>query len=409
MKRIIINMLPVMAAVLLATSCGKDDNDSNVVINDVVDNGISQTETVTNGVTTIKVTGKLSQASLSKVTVKSNTDRTLKFEGGEDGEVFVFGTENIGSGWGTIKIDDEEVHYTAILNFPTGKESDFFAGSYTAELNKENANLPAADGGLTKYDNLATAVKNAYYTIDFKVETNTGGDGTPYKLKSDGKGDIKVYVKSAFIHVLSDEKDITVGGTTFKSVEGGYYVVPENVNMGSGQNKTAAGKIYKANRAVPKGYVYLGVDDADGQEVYFSASASSERVWDNIHQTMINVDVPTIDEWKALAEGCYWVWGQKNGTYGVYAFQLKSGETSNYNDLSESTFDDYYKTGGKAPYIFLPVYQNEQCGMYWSSTKDDDVDPPHMWCFYFDSYNVETNNVARTDKSWLVRQIKRSK
>ena len=196
MKRFFIQMLSIMAAVLLATSCGKDDNDGNVVTDDVVDNGTPQTETVTNGVTTITVTGKTSQASLSKVYVDDNTARTLKFKG-DGSEVFVFGTENEGSGWGTVTIDKDDGHYTATLHFPTGKETDFLEGSYTAELNKDKATLPAADGGLTLYDDLPTAVQNAYYTIDFKVTKENGS----FKLKT-GETDIMVYVKSAFIRSL---------------------------------------------------------------------------------------------------------------------------------------------------------------------------------------------------------------
>ncbi len=353
MKRFFIKMLPVMAAMLLATSCGKDDNDSNVVIDDnaVVDNS-QPIETVANGITTITVTGKVSKASLSKVTVANNSDRTLQFEGGEK---FVFGKENEGSGWGTVEIADKDGKYTATLNFPTGKETEFLAGSYTATLNEENSTLPADE--LAVYDDLASAVQNAYYTIDFTVQTNDGGN--PYKLTSEGSSDIVVSIQSAFISA-SVSGWITVRGESFYVKKDKYYIVPNAMRMGSGSNSTAKGKIYAVNKAadVPAGYVDLGIV-VDGKHVYFAEANHSSAVWASSSD---RYNCPSQAEWVALWESCYWQFDSE--TEGVYVFKPSDPQDKGLDNVSGH---EYSEQSGDA-FISLPANQMSYTeGCYWAN------------------------------------------
>ena len=103
MKRTFLKVLPFAAALLLATSCSKDDNNST----DEIVNGGEQIETVTKTVKTLTIKGKVKQ-SISKVT--TNSDETaLAFEGNEE---FTFGTQG-GDVYGTINIKDGSGNYEA--------------------------------------------------------------------------------------------------------------------------------------------------------------------------------------------------------------------------------------------------------------------------------------------------------
>ena len=136
MKRKFIKILPIAVAVLFATSCSKDDVDNTVktpqeiiqenvdnTINDNVetpqeivqenvdntinDNGENPQEIVQenddNTVKTITITGKVSQESLSKVSLVGDT-KDLQFDG-DGSEVFEFNDEEK-KVWGQIKITD---------------------------------------------------------------------------------------------------------------------------------------------------------------------------------------------------------------------------------------------------------------------------------------------------------------
>ena len=239
-----------MAAVLLATSCSKDDENNSVIDNVVA----PQEETIQDAgapsVKTITITGKVSQASLSKVTVEG---RTLKFEYGEGGDEFKFGNGKSGDSKveGSIKFTSADGDYSATFTFKDEDELTAAAG-FSTSINEPTKDLSDAK------DNLAAAVKAAHYTIDFTVEK----DGDSYKLKSGAASDIVVEIQSAFIQALSDATS-QMGGEGISVDAGKYYVVPVGKTMGSGSKTTAAGKIYRLGK--PQFTV-----DADGKAVEFS-------------------------------------------------------------------------------------------------------------------------------------------
>ena len=242
MKRTFLKVLPFAAALLLATSCSKDDNNST----DEIVNGGEQIETVTKTVKTLTIKGKVKQ-SISKVT--TNSDETaLAFE---ENDVFTFGS-NTDDVYGTINFTNTDGSYTATINYTD--ESKLLTESFSASLGTNPATISEP------YDNLATAVKNAYYTIDFTITQNEG----EYKLNSGDASDIVVNLQSAFIKALSAE-ETTLGGTPITVEADKYYVVPVGKAMGTSENNTLAGKIYNLGTKV-----FAFTVNAEGKKVVVS-------------------------------------------------------------------------------------------------------------------------------------------
>ncbi len=397
MKRMFIKMLPVMAAVLLATSCSKDDG-NDAAIDTPIDNGTPHVEAVDNGIKTITITGKLSKESLSKVTVaESEGVKTLQFEGNE---TFAFGTVGEGNVYGTIAITEKDGKYTATLNFPN-KDALTAETGFTATHGTDPSVI--SEG----YANLATAVNNAYYTIDFIVEKS--GETYSLKDKTNTESDIKVNVKSAFIEAQTS-KTITVNDDASVSVEEGkFYVVSSTATMGKDKKTITSGKIYKVKAAssVPDGYVDLGVVNAKGEHVYFAESNSEESTWNAINEAGKLDELPTKEEWVALANACYWVWSES--PKGMYAYKLRDGQTSNYKAGSYNNDEDY-STSTDPSYIFLPVSPggSGSLGYYWSSTEYVTY-TGYAYCLHFSSGYVFPEDSYRDEaRTWSVRTVRRS-
>ena len=222
MKRTFLKVLPFAAALLLATSCSKDDNNST----DEIVNGGEQIETVAKTVQTLTIKGKVKQ-SISKVTTNSE-GTALAFEAND---VFTFGTES-DDVCGTITIQNPNGDYEATVNY-TSEEALFSQIGFTATLGSNPENISTA------YADLATAVKNACYETVFTISYTNG----KYSLASTGNSDIVINLKSAFIKALSAE-ETTLGGEEIKVVADKYYVVAEGKTMGNSGKNTLAGQIY---------------------------------------------------------------------------------------------------------------------------------------------------------------------
>lgn len=242
MKRTFLKVLPFAAALLLATSCSKDENNS---VDEIV-NGGEQTETVVKTVKTLTIKGKVNK-SISKVTT-NDAGTALAFEGNE---VFTFGNEG-DDVYGTINFTESDGSYTATVNYA---DEQSLSGNFTASLGTNSSTISSA------YDDLATAVQNAYYTINFSIVQ----ENEEYKLKS-GETDLVVNLQSAFIEALG-AKTTQLGGTEISVEAGKYYIVPVGKVMGESSNSTVAGKIYtiKAPDYLPGVFTI-----ADGKKVKFS-------------------------------------------------------------------------------------------------------------------------------------------
>lgn len=344
MKKSFIKILPIAAAVLLATSCSKDDN--NVVVEEVTQPNPTREE-VDNAIKTITITGKIGKETLSKVSIEGGA---LSFHVNDE---FSFGTEAEGNVYGSIKIDDADGSYTATVNFPdeTALLDD---KGFTATKGTEPAGLSAA------YSDLASAVAAAYYEVPFKVTKNDNS----YALKrtKDGDGDILVYIQSAFINALGT-KATKLDNNTIKAIRGKYYIIPVGKTMGSGTKTTVAGKIYKIGTATPDGYEDLGIIDNNGKTVYWQKTNTLSYIrWSELYQVE-KEKMPLSDDFVALWNNCYWQMGSYNGQDGYFVFLSYAVGDCQKSNPSRHT---YSETSGD-PFIFLPT-TNGVSGNYWSST-----------------------------------------
>ena len=143
---------------------------------------------------------------------------------------------------------------------------------------------------------------------------------------------------------------------------------------------------------VPAGYVDLGVVlDDEKTKVYFSSTVTSTGVTWSANQEYW----PTKAEFVNLVSDCYWVWDGTENHKGYYVFKVHdpndAGEIINTSETHNPT--TAYSTAND-PYIFLPV-SDDDAGGYWSSESGDDG----AFCLIFGEYNVYPNVDLPTDNA----------
>lgn len=242
MKRTFLKVLPFAAALLLATSCSKEDNTAS---DEIVNNG-EQTETVAKTVKTLTINGKVKQG-ISKVTT-NQAGTGLAFDGEE---VFTFGSET-DDVYGAIEFLNENGDYKATIYYTD--EALLFNTTFTATLGANPSKIS------DPYDDLATAVQHACYETQFSISYVND----KYSLASEGSSDIVINLKSAFIEALSAEST-KIGGENIDVAAGKFYVVSEGKTMGDTDNKTLAGSIYSLGTEV------FGFSVSETQKVVFSS------------------------------------------------------------------------------------------------------------------------------------------
>lgn len=397
MKRTFLRILPLAVAVLLATSCSKDENNDNAVVNNGQEN--VQTKTLPISIT-------VNQKGLSKLSSANITGEALQpiFETSDKLAIYNGGTflTELAIKDGTISQD--------------GKTATF-EGEITAEGIVEGETiLTATIGTQITEAQTATSRENAvkqgcYQTAEFTY-FSTGNT-------------IALTEQNAYIEVVWKNKegqsvDFTINDSKTVSLQlndkgQGWIVVPAGTKFTcaalglTSEITTVAANIYGINRefsAVPKGYVDLGVK-VDDKSVYWAQNNLGTYTWADAKTAATNAggELPTKDDFLALANACYWVWGQKDGTDGMYAYKLRKGESSNYTGTSFNN-DRNYSPETDPSYIFLPVSSGSYDGIYWSSS-DYEPDADRAYCLYFYSYGVDTEDYYKTN-SWSVRTVRRS-
>ena len=361
MKRIFIQMLPVMAAILLATSCSKDDGGNSVIDNVVAPQEEPIQEVVETSIRkTITITGKVRQASLSKVGVDG---KKLTFDGTE---VFNFsnGKEGDEAISGTIKIKSSEGDYEA--SFPLNDA--LTSSSFTATLNEHKPGV--VDAG----EKLADAVKAACYAIDFTVLKNDDG---VYKMKSGDASDIVVNIESAFIHPTANGW-ITVSGRSYYVYANKYYVVSNKSKMGA-KGEITAGKIYNVSspaseKTVPDGYVDLGIIVGEKKVFWAEKNVGAKEAWDSGDYYAWGEIEPYYSNLNPLT----WKDGKSNG-YAWASYQFSSDGTtftkytgSDDKSVLESEDDAATKTFDKASSMptqaeWKALARTSNCTWVWTS------------------------------------------
>ena len=152
-----------------------------------------------------------------------------------------------------------------------------------------------------------------------------------------------------------------------------------------------------AAATVPDGYVDLGIV-VDGKSVYFEKSTSyPTSAWTGISD---KTTLPSLEEWIALAEQCYWVWSSSDN--GMYVFKAKEG-FSNQNGTPASDFGSYDKDND--PCIFLPVTSGNVYGNYWSGNEDG---ADFAYCLRFYPDYVDPDNYDLVGNGRSVLTVRRS-
>jgi hypothetical protein len=356
MKKTFLRILPLAAAVLLATSCSKDENNDNAVVN----NGQETVQTKT-----LPISITVNQKGLSKLSCTGDMGADLQpiFEAGDKlaiykGETFVKNLEvtadKISAGGKTATFEGEisadglvdgQTVLTAKIGTPitaavtaTSRENAVKSGCY------QTATFTYSSTG----NNITLEEQNAYIEV---VWTNKGGATVPFTI-----GDETV--------------PLTLNGQGQ-----GWIVLPAGqlvtcAALGITEAKTTAkGNIYGITRefsAVPEGYVDLDVTVGD-QHIYFEKSESyTPSSWTDLQNENKLGDLPTKDEWTALKEQCYWVWDDTEDHKGYYVYKVH--DQSDANKITHEPTTEY--STANDPFIFLPVLDGGD-GYYWSGEPND--------------------------------------
>ncbi len=402
MKRTFLKVLPFAAALLLATSCSKDDNNST----DEIVNGGEKIETVTKTVKTLTIKGKVKQ-SISKVT--TNSDETaLAFEAND---VFTFGKEG-DAVYGTITIQDAIGNYTATVNY-TDDEALFSTTGFTA-IHGENPSK-ISEG----YSTLAAAVQHACYETVFTISYDNANE--KYSLASAGNSDIVINLKSAFIKALSAEST-TLGGEPIDVEADKYYVVPEGKTMGETSTTTLAGQIYNLGKvfafsvSADKKVVFSSGNLQKVGSQYQFAASQTEYVGANsgdkidLFQWADNFDT-YISGWRVLTDAeWYYLIGYGDGdSERDNATNLrkwtKIGDVNGLVILPDectASISDDWATLEAAGAVFLPCGTTSE-GKYWSSSSPRSA---IAFYFYFNSGGDVYETTSRSNNWYAVRLVR---
>lgn len=376
MKRTFLRILPLAVAVLLATSCSKDENNDNAVVN----NGQETVQTKT-----LPISITVNQKSLSKLGCTGDMGEALQpiFEAGDKLAIY--------NGASLLK----ELAVTADNISNDGKTATF-EGEIDAEGLSDGDILTATIGtpltGAVTATSRANAVKSGcYQTAEFTYSS----EGNEIQLEE----------QNAYIEVVWTNKggatvSFTIAGEpvnlTLNGQGQGWIVLPAGQSvtcaaLGITEAKTTVkGNIYGITRefsAVPEGYVDLGVT-VGTQHIYFEKSDSyTTSAWQANQE-----DWPTVEEWTALKDQCYWKLADDNGGY--YVFKVHDNDDAGKVTNQESTHTPSVAYTTTEPYIFLPVIVAGS-GFYWSSGSIDDED---AFCLYFRSYSVDPDHGYPKDR-----------
>ena len=434
MKRTFLKFLPIAAAVLLATSCSKDNDGDNSVVNnpDPVETQNVASSTESNAVPfSIKVvTGN----SLSKI---GYTDADNDGNGKKE-VTPAFTTDDVSNGL-TMTISNG----TTPLGTLTLKNAD---GTFEGTLDPE----PTDGTELTatiKYSESSTTTTSTTSIADL-MENCAHTYSGEFKYKTDNT--VMLTDNNAYIEIimssLQHDIDLTIGGTpqNFAMANGKVWIAVANgttfTTNFTAEKTCTAGKITTIDRA---GFVDLGIEgilwadrNLGATEVYDygnyyawgEVAIKDDYSWDSYSygrakvegetHAMVNKYCPTDKtnywdgdgspdgittleasddaataantKWKmpeqsdfaALNTNCYWVWvtDYNSSVKGYVVYKKKSGDSPSY-----SVADDTHIFLPAAGYhLGTPLYSDGSNGHYWSSSLRTDG-PHYGFALYFTS------------------------
>ncbi len=257
MKKTFFSMLPFVAAVVLAVSCGKD-GDSDVNINEPEPVAAPSETTVDNDCVVIPFSIKVNDSkSLSKVSLDGAT-RDINFEPEDVNTVKLSVVGKTDSGIsGTLNLSEDVPHvFSGEITVPKAQEKAF------------NAGIIDLVGTFTQVKGTGTAK----YATSFENLWNNCAHTYKAEFKSSGSNGLTLYDQNFYIYVADYKSGITIDGKTVTEgnfTKGNYYVFSYGTKV-SGTSKTIApSKLYTIGKAVTSIKISGG----------FVSSESNPYVW----------------------------------------------------------------------------------------------------------------------------------
>ena len=346
-----LKFMPLAAALLFATSCDKDEN------NDTKSD---------NGLVTVPFTVKVETGSkVSKIAYAENQGAfTPSFETSEVGTLTMSLTSEDLSG--TLTLANINGTFSGDLEMTAEQKEQFDEGKIKF-VGTIGTALPAPVPNNTSLKNLIEECAHQYKTAEFASNVTTGI----------GLTDQNSYLAITWTNKGGASVEFTINGSempvsiTLNEDGQGWIAVPGGATVACADLEitsatTTVGKIHNISRtfsAVPAGYVDLGVT-VGTQHIYFEKSDTYDHgAWQADQEYW-----PTVAEWTALKDQCYWKLADDNGGY--YVFKAHDNNDAGKVTNQESTYTPSvaYSTATE-PYIFLPVTGGDE-GYYWSSESN---------------------------------------
>ena len=395
MKRSFLTFLPIMAALLLATSCSKDD-DTNTVINNEQTNAEPAPVEVVAQPEYVKIPFSVkvdNGAKLSKISYsESDTKITRSFEQSDVDNNLTMAVTGDGIASGstlTLKKDGTNFVFEGEIEVQSGKEDDFtttgieLTGTFGTPLTEAATSTTSLldlmqtcnhEYKATFQSNTTDAIviydQNAYFHFTLaptqtKMKISTG-EYSEFKPNADGTKEIWIAV---------------AGGTTVKG----------NLVSTSGL-ATVASKIYNANRT--------DVVDLGLSVLWCTSNANSpetdQKNWEDAKTLAANktgYDLPTADNFRELT-------GEKSVEGVIVTKEWKSGDgaAAGYTfstDYGSVFFPAAGQNGGNAAGVG---------GSYWSG-ESDAGDEAYALFFGGGNTNVTSSDVNYEYSVRLVRGL----
>ncbi len=259
MKRTFLRILPLAVAVLLATSCSKDENsDNNIVVN-------GSQEIVVNQEKCISVTGAVDKK--SSVSKLSCDGTNFSFDGGE---TIKFSGEG-GKIHGETTVDAAG-NFTVDLYYPAEwKVKQLDQKDLTATIGTNPTNVRGS------YDSFDDAVKDVYETGTTHIQVLTRLDPTNFNESYIvDLWELPMNVEVAFVeNEKSEAINVSVNdGTPVSLAAGKICIVPTGVKVaadGKTKNSTEAGKIYTI--VAPVAATGIAIVDKPTKEIVWGNNA----------------------------------------------------------------------------------------------------------------------------------------
>ena len=422
MKKTFLKILPLAVAVLLATSCSKD-NDSNVAPAPVETQNIASpsesSPTESKSVPfSIKVVGG---GSLSKIAYADDGSTvTTKFEESDRGNVALYVTDT----YVTICLTLAEVDEQGVATFEGdwGETSEPAEGTemyaychYNGESTVTTSTTSLTDlmkncahtyTGTFEYktdDKVMLTDNNAYIEIIMSplqkdIDLTIGGTPQNFDMK-DGKVWIAVAGGTTFTTNFTGEKTYTCTAGRITTINRAGFVdlgIPgilwADRNLGA-TNVYDYGNYYAWGEVEPKTdyswatYTHGNGSDYDVSKKYNTTDGKTtlEPADDAATYTNTKWKMPELLDFAALKSNCYWVWvtDYNSSVKGYVVYKKKSGDSPSYS-VADDTHIFLPAAGDRDGTVLDDAGSN---GCYWSSSLDTEF-PYGGSILYFSSGSV---------------------